>query len=188
MAQRRRTDIAQRDLRPEDWRQLAREYSALPKRLRAEFLAEVLRRTGLSRATMHRRFHGRFPTWVKKGRKPVTTAEQRLVVMAALERFHGRISAIELWSDKLGAPVTPSLPTVRRICREWREGQYAGRQVADVKTLVSSILAPTSQVPLPLGPDQPTMFAKPTRPMDREAQQAMDALTRAVEARTGGSR
>lgn len=188
MAQRRRRDIEERDLRPEDWRQLAREYSALPKRLRAEFLSEVQRRTGLSRATMHRRFAGRFP-WAKVGRKPVTTAEQRQIVLAALERFHGRISPIELWADKLGSPVTPSLATVRRICREWREGQYARRQVADVKTLVSTILAPTAQVPLPLGPDRPTMFAAAaSRSVDPEAQQAMDALTRAVEARTGGSR
>lgn len=156
--------MARRDLTPEEWRKVSEHHTRLPRDTRSALARLLSVRTGLSVPTVYRRLAGKFPG--KMGRPAVTSAEQRQQIVDALERTNGRISPLDLYADVLGAPVSPSLQTVRRVVRRWRKEQLA-----------------QMQLDLPLGPERATVFAAIRTP-ERVAQDAMAVLMRVM----GGSR
>ena len=171
MVGRLRKEIAKRDLSPALWRDMTTEHGRLPSHERAAFARVLHDHTGLSLASVYRRLGGHFPGRV--GRKQVSTAEQRELLVAALERTNGRLSPMRFWQEELGAPERPSLATIRRLVRIWRRQQLAAMQL-----------------PLPLGPDRPTMFSGATagdRKRTREdvARDAMAVFLRVFGRHTG---
>lgn len=141
MPGRKQADVERGDLTPEEWRRVARKHTRLPRDKRAAAARVLAKGTGLSLPTVYRRLAGIFPHRV--GRPQAASKEQRLQIVAALERTDGRMSPERIHQVVLGGPESPSLQTVRKHVRAWRLAQFEKMQPE-----------------LPFGPDQPTSFAR----------------------------
>jgi AcrR family transcriptional regulator len=97
---------------------------------RGGFVAELARRTGLSRASVYRRLSGKTDDMrrARKGGYWLTISlAQQVALDAALAQDPGR-SAQELWCHVLGAPGRPAARTVGRWLASWRARDAARRQ------------------------------------------------------------